>query len=341
MSNSVSISGFASIAVASSAENNFVNKSNRKLMRFARKSGQMSLLTLIDALTMSKLDLADIAPERRALLFSDFLNLVPDVEKTMEVLLAITDGGKAYEKANFVKNVSDNWSVIEVLKNVPNIPAFIASQEFGVKGVTTTELSSCAGGLLCLESGYNLIRSGQAEVAFVSASSAKLNSIELPFFNQLGFYNDGDFNLLNGAAALILESEEHVKARNGKIYAKISGCQTSFSPKTYSDHVFDPGSIAFMLDTFSQPPYVCEDYVVGSFSKKLLASEINLVSGYNFNILESSSFKCQKGYSFAASGFMEIISLIRSGFSKGTIVNSFGFGGQNASIAVYPNNMEV
>jgi len=329
----VCISGYASV-VQDSADQTIIDKGNRKLMRFARKSGQIFLKSILNAIEMSGIEIKEIDSKRIALFFSDFMNLITDVEKIIAVLKELTDNECEYDKESFVKNISDSWSVIEVLKNVPNIPAFIACQEIGVKGVSSTELSSCAGGLYSLIDGCELIMAGKADVVFVGASSDKINYIEIPILNSIGFFNEGDYFILNGAAVLILESEEHVKKRNGNILAYLGKYQTSFSPLTYLNRKFDSESIKYILDSFMSTEKDITDYVIGTFSRILLPQEIDLLSQYKLNIKEADSFKSKYGYTFAASGLMEIIHLFNRNFSANTIVNSFGLGGQNASLII-------
>ena len=86
MSNTVCITGYDSAVLKNCTDKVHIDKSNRKLMRFARKSGQMFLQCMLNAVDMSGADLEETDPIRMSLLFSDFINMIPDVEKLIELL---------------------------------------------------------------------------------------------------------------------------------------------------------------------------------------------------------------------------------------------------------------
>ena len=336
----VCISGFAREVLVSEDQSVSVEKSSRRLMRFARKSGKMFLKALIESIKVSELELKDTDPRRMMLFFSDSMNISPDAPKVAESMDALQKNFSAYSEACHVAYIADNWSVIEALQSVPNIPTFLACKEYGIHGASSTELSSCAGGLLTLIDGYELILSGRADIVFVGAASEKMNFFENQILCSMGFFNDGDYSILNGSAVVILESEEHVKKRNGKIYAYLCDYRTSFSPETYLRKAFGFDSIRFILDSYCLHRSYLPDYISGAFSRKLLSQELELLSGYPFRVIESESFKSKYGYTFAASGLMEIIHLILNHLSKYTIVNTFALGGQNASVIIETNQPE-
>ena len=336
----VCISGYAREVLASEDQGVSIDKSGRRLMRFARKSGKMFLKALIEAIKVSDLKLNDTDPRRMMLFFSDSMNISPDALKVAESIDALRRNCDAYSEASHVEYIADNWSVIEALQGVPNIPTFLACKEYEIHGASSTELSSCAGGLLTLIDGYELIHSGGADIVFVGAASEKMSFFENQILRSMGFFGNGDYSIINGSAVIILESEEHVKKRSGKIYAFLCDYGTSFSPETYLWRLFDINSIRFILDRYCPNCSYLPAYVSGSFSRKLLSQELKLLSGYPFHVIESESFKSKYGYTFAASGLMEIIHLIANHFSGHTIVNTFAMSGQNASVIIEINPPE-
>jgi 3-oxoacyl-(acyl-carrier-protein) synthase len=307
-----------------------IGKERRKLLRFARQSGQMFLLSLLRAMAKSGMDKTMFEPGRAALFFADNLNLVSDLDKVLEVLSEIKKSGDGYCEKSFVDYIAENWSVIEVLKIVPNIPAFLACQELGATGASSTELSSCSGGLMGVIDAYDAIRLGKSDIAFVGASTVKDQSIDLPMLRQLGFYLDGDYAPIAGTATLIIESYEHARDRNATIHAIINGAGTSFSPQTYLWHEFDGESVDLLLSSFER----AGNYIAGAFTRKHLPQEIE-AANKRFGVLTvADSFKAQVGYTFAASGPMEIIQAIESGTGRDTLIASLGYSGQNAAILI-------
>ena len=107
MSETVCITGFDSVSFENYTDKVCIEKSNRKLMRFARKSGQMFLRCVLNAINMSGIIVEQTDPIRISLLFSDFINLIPDVEKLIELL-------------NIVKTEPDEVRSQAVVKNIFN-----------------------------------------------------------------------------------------------------------------------------------------------------------------------------------------------------------------------------
>jgi 3-oxoacyl-(acyl-carrier-protein) synthase len=80
-----------------------------------------------------------------------------------------------------------------------------------------------------------------------------------------------------------------------------------------------------------------EDYVIGTFTRSFLRDEMELASLFPLRIVNDDSYKSQSGYTFAASGLLEIVHLIKKNFKRSTMINSFGYGGQNASVIINPS----
>ncbi|MBL5980779.1 3-oxoacyl-ACP synthase [Petrotoga sp. 8T1HF07.NaAc.6.1] len=126
------------------------------------------------------------------------------------------------------------------------IPMMIADMASGVvsikhklKGPNFTTVSACASAVHSIISSVMLIRSGEVDVAITGGSEAVIDPMPIAAFANMmalsqrndepqkasrPFDKDRDgFVMGEGAGILVLESEEHAKARGAKIYGYIAG----------------------------------------------------------------------------------------------------------------------
>ncbi len=105
-------------------------------------------------------------------------------------------------------------------------------ENLGVKGYNGTISTACSSSANTLMHGANLIKSGQLDCVIAGGTDA-LSMFTLNGFNSLKILdsewcrpfdqNRMGLNLGEGAAYLVLESEEHLKTRNGKALAELIG----------------------------------------------------------------------------------------------------------------------
>ncbi|MDO8384757.1 MAG: beta-ketoacyl synthase N-terminal-like domain-containing protein, partial [Microbacterium sp.] len=102
-----------------------------------------------------------------------------------------------------------------------------------------TPVSACASGTEALHQGLELIRSGKADVVMCGGAEAAIHPMPIAAFASMqalsrrnddpatasrpGSIDRDGFVMGEGAGALILETEEHAKARGAKIYAYVVG----------------------------------------------------------------------------------------------------------------------
>lgn len=126
------------------------------------------------------------------------------------------------------------------------IPMMIADMASGVvsikhqlKGPNFTTVSACASAVHSIISSVMLIKSGEVDVAITGGSEAVIDPMPIAAFanmTALSQRNDepqkasrpfdkerDGFVMGEGAGVLVLESEEHAKARGAKIYGYIAG----------------------------------------------------------------------------------------------------------------------
>ncbi|MDX6325188.1 MAG: 3-oxoacyl-[acyl-carrier-protein] synthase [Nocardioidaceae bacterium] len=122
---------------------------------------------------------------------------------------------------------------------MPNGPAASIGLAVGAKAGVHTPVSACASGNEAISLGIDMIRLGRADVVAVGGTEAAVHALPMAAFGQmmaLSRRNDepqrasrpwdkgrDGFVLGEGAAVLVLESEEHATARNARVYAEAAG----------------------------------------------------------------------------------------------------------------------
>lgn len=144
-------------------------------------------------------------------------------------LLAKTGG----DMQAFAKNLFEEVHPMWLLRILPNNVLAYTGITYGFKGPNHNVTNHAAGGAQALLEAYHAIRSGQAQRAVVVAYDMGIEPQSLFYYERLGvlsdrhlkpFDRDHDGTLLaEGAAALVLESEESVKARSAVCYGEILG----------------------------------------------------------------------------------------------------------------------
>ena len=122
---------------------------------------------------------------------------------------------------------------------MPNGAAGWLSIEFGAKAGAHALVSACASGAEAIGYGIDMIRSGRADVVIAGGSEAAIMALNIGAFavmRAMSTRNDDPehasrpfdkgrdgFVLGEGAGVVILESLEHARARNARIYAVAAG----------------------------------------------------------------------------------------------------------------------
>jgi 3-oxoacyl-[acyl-carrier-protein] synthase II len=122
---------------------------------------------------------------------------------------------------------------------MPNAPAANISLYVGARAAVNTPVSACASGNEAIALAVDQIRLGRADVVLAGGTEAAVHPLPMAAFaNMMALSkNAGDpatvsrpwdtardgFVLGEGAGVLVLESEEHAKARGARIYAEVLG----------------------------------------------------------------------------------------------------------------------
>jgi 3-oxoacyl-[acyl-carrier-protein] synthase II len=122
---------------------------------------------------------------------------------------------------------------------MPNAPAANVSLYVGARAAVNTPVSACASGNEGIALALDQIRLGRADIVLAGGTEAAIHPLPMAAFaNMMALSkNTGDpttvsrpwdtardgFVLGEGAGVLVLESEEHARARGARIYAEVLG----------------------------------------------------------------------------------------------------------------------
>ncbi len=344
---------------------------DRKAARRMARFSQLALASTVEAIDDAALDLDAENRERIGIIFGTGNGGFPNVEETTRTL--IERGGMRIEP-------------FFIPKILPNMAAANVAMRFGIVGYNTTVVTACAAGTQAIGEAAEVIRRGTADVVVTGGTEAGFCQLGLGGFAVMRaltsnssdpagasrpFDADRDgFVPAEGAAVLILESEEHALARGATIRAELAG----FGSSADAYHLVMPDAdgdgpvraIRWAVEDAGIAPEDI-DYINAHGTSTPLndASETRAVKkalGEAANSVALSSTKSMIGHALGASGAIESVASIRTietGIIHPTInldtpdpecdldyvpnkarradvrvvlKNSFGFGGQNACL---------
>ena len=122
---------------------------------------------------------------------------------------------------------------------MPNGPAAVVGLEFHAAAGVHTPVSACASGAEAIAVGARMIQDGRADVVLAGGTESPIHQLTMAGFaamRALSTRNDDPegasrpydvdrdgFVMGEGAGVLVLESEEHARARGARIYAYVVG----------------------------------------------------------------------------------------------------------------------
>ena len=166
----------------------------------------------------------------------------PDMDR-VGVMMGVGIGGLEVTGENYFtlfEKGPDRVSPLAVPELIPNEAAGNISIALGTKGPAQVVATACASSTDALGLALDMIRAGRADVMVAGGSEAVITEFTVGGFMKMRalstqfnatpekasrpFNADRDgFVMGEGAAVLILESEEHAKARGEKVYAELAG----------------------------------------------------------------------------------------------------------------------
>jgi 3-oxoacyl-[acyl-carrier-protein] synthase II len=271
---------------------------------------------------------------------------------------------------------------------MPNGPGAAIGMDLHARAGITTVVSACASSTESLVNAYNRLQAGLADVVIAGGSEAAIHPLPIASFaamQALSKRNDDPatasrpyditrdgFVLGEGAAALVIETEEHALARGAHIYAELLG--GSITSDAYHITAPDPeGSAAAraMLETLRNAGAELSD--VMHINAHATSTPVGDIAEYNAlrrvfgDLLEGipvSATKASTGHLLGGAGAIEALFTVKAlaertlpptinlseqdpaialdvvtaprSLGSGDLLaisNSFGFGGHNAVVA--------
>jgi 3-oxoacyl-[acyl-carrier-protein] synthase II len=267
---------------------------------------------------------------------------------------------------------------------MPNAAAGTIAMRLGAQGPGFSVSSACATGGHAIGEATRMIVRGEADAVVAGGTEAALTGLCIAAFRRMGALSregvsrpfdaerDG-FVMGEGAAVLVLEREEHARARGAEILARVAG----YGASNDAFHITQPheegrGAIQAMRATLTNADaapgdvgYINAHGTSTPFNDKIETVAIKQVFNGSATPPPVSSTKSHIGHLLGAAGAVEAlvcVEAVRRGVLPPTInyeqpdpecdldyvpegpreapglelalSNSFGFGGQNACLAV-------
>lgn len=269
-----------------------------------------------------------------------------------------------------------------------NMGACQVAMQYGIKGPAGAPVAACATGIYAIGDAMRRIQRGEADVMIAGSTESILTPLAIAAFWRIQalstrndepeaacrpFDKDRDGTVMGeGAGVLILESEEHARARGARIYGEVVGYGVSedayhlIAPDPQGDGAARAMQLA-LQDANVEPSDV--DWIsahgtatpLNDLSETMAIKRVFGEAAYSVPI---SSIKSMIGHTLGAAGSISLVAnfkAIETGIIPPTInletpdpqcdldfvpcearrapvdiamSNAFGFGGQNASIVV-------
>ncbi len=341
--------------------------------RAARRSGrfaQLALKAAKEALVSAKIELSD------------------DLAREMGVILGSTGGVFEMGRQQTIIDERGPGRVDPLIipRWGPHMAAGRVGRQLGLRGPSSSINSACASATDALGHAFDMVRTGSAEILLAGGTEAIINPVAVATMGLMGAlskaYNDtpkkasrpfdakrDGFVLGEGAGVLVLESEEHAKARGAKILAEYAGQGWSFD--AVDDAAPDVEGQALSMSralrsaelTGGDVSWLNAHGTGTPYNDKTETAAIKLALGQEAAYrLPVSSIKSMTGHSAAAAGGVEAVAsvlAIRDNVIPPTVnyeypdpdcdldyvpnvareaqvdivlSNSFGMGGQNATL---------
>ncbi|MCI0815344.1 MAG: beta-ketoacyl-ACP synthase II [Chloroflexi bacterium] len=344
---------------------------DRRVARRMARFSQFAMAATTEAVRQADLNLEDTDRDRVGVLLGVGIGGLEESQKAVRTV--DSRGGMRIDPFFFPKML-------------PNMAAAHIALNFGVRGYNNTVITACAAGTQAIGDAMDLVRAGRVDVCIAGGSEASLCELGLCGFaviRSLSQNNDepkkasrpfdaerDGFVAAEGAGILILESEEHAKARSAPVLAEVAGygaCSDAF-------HVVAPsedgdGARRAMREALQDAGVETTDvdYINAHGTSTQLNDRsetlaIKALFGEDAYRVPISATKSMVGHSFGAAGAVESVAAVQTIVNRTihptinlehadpecdldyvpegaraadvnvVLKNSFGFGGQNACL---------
>lgn len=273
----------------------------------------------------------------------------PDLERVAVVLGNGIGGIEIFQESHkkLLESGPSRMLPMTVPMMIGNEAAGNIAIHFGIKGPALTQVTACASGTDALGQAMDLIRAGRADVVVAGGTEGAISEFAIGGFCMLKAlstaYNEtpqkasrpfdaarDGFVIGEGAGVMILESEEHAKARGAKVLGELAGYGASCDAYhiTAPEPSGDGGARAISLaikDAGVSPDAVAYYNAHGTSTQMNDPIETQMVKkafGEHAKKMKVSSTKSMTGHMIAAAGAVEAIVCalaIRDGFFPPTI----------------------
>ncbi|MGH7163483.1 MAG: beta-ketoacyl-ACP synthase II [Planctomycetota bacterium] len=315
--------------------------------------------------------------------------IVPtDVEEIGAAVMASLDERGQFDVRKFGEAGQKALFPLWLLKHLPNMVAAHISIIHDAQGPNNTIVTACSASTQAIGEAFRILQRGDADVMLAGGADSRIDPLSLVAYTLLGalsasgrppekvsrpFDRDRDgFVLGEGAAVLVLETEEHARARGARVYAEITGYASSFDAHAVTKPEPEGRGAARAMENALRDARLSPadvDYISAHGTSTVLNDRmetlaVKAVFGARARSVPLSSIKSMIGHLIGAAGAMEcLVSVlaIRDGVVPPTtnlenpdpecdldyvpnearkaevalaLSNSFGFGGQNAVLAI-------
>jgi 3-oxoacyl-(acyl-carrier-protein) synthase len=201
----------------------------------------------------------------------------------------------------------------------------------GFKGVCTTMATGCTAGIDAIGTAYDLIANGMADVMITGGAEAPLTPIVMSSFDNINCLtrrndapnhssrpfdrNRDGFLLAEGCGILVLETEEHARARGAKIYGQILGYASLSNSFHMTSLPPDGEALAVTLEKVLKRAEIAPDEVdyINAHGSSTQQNDVNetaafkIVFGKNAYKIPISSNKSVVGHSLGAASAIESV----------------------------------
>ena len=282
-----------------------------------RAAGQMTRVTRM-CVTAAKIAVEDAGIQ--------FENL--DRTRCSVIMGVVNTGNSSVEKETTLQNT--------IFKSMTNsMPAWI-SLEYHLLGPSFSVNTACASSAYAIAFGYEMIRSGQADIVIAGGADSIINAEEINGFNALyalsvandnpkgaskPFSLDRDgFVIGEGAGVVILESKQHAEARNSRIYATLAGYALTsegyniMAPKKDGEGMAETMELALKNTDIQKEEvgYINAHGTSTELNDRYETMAIKKVFGDHANSIPVSSTKSMTGHTIGAAGAIEAIITVMS-----------------------------
>ena len=254
------------------------------------------------------------------------VSLPPALRENAAVVTGSCVGGQCTQDVGFVglyKNGSPRVHPLTIPRTMSNAGASQVALEFGITGPTYNLSTACSSSNHALGLAFQMVRSGQAELALAGGCEAPFSMGFLKAWEAMRviapdtcrpFSKDRKGMVLGeGAAMLVLEPLEAAQARGARIYAELAG----FGMSSDAHHITQPSvegpakaMRAALADAGLRPEeigYINAHGTGTPANDPIETRAIRAVFGEHAGRLAVSSTKSMHGHALGAAGALEAV----------------------------------